>query len=158
MKIFFNNKEDCLEISIIGTGTAGISYDCNLEVTLKSKSFSGSTTTWIEGYDLKGFISELEALNTTLKGKAILGSASPDELHLEIKPIDNIGHFIFLIKIGRKTFIEGILCEASVSNAFPLESQEVSNICTKLISYLQNNLKETNNYFTLNSFKLLKNK
>ena len=156
MRINFNTDE-YLDISVAQKGTAGIPYDCALEVSLKSNSFSGCSTSWIEGLELKGFLNELENLDKTLKGKANLVSESPDELDIEIKPVDSVGHFVFLIKIGEKKYIESELFESSISNAFPLESQEVSNICVKLISYFKDTL-EAKSFFTLSTFKSLKDK
>lgn len=136
MKLNFNN-DDYIEINVIKDGTVGIPYDCALEVKLHSETSIGTCQTWVDGFELQSFIKELQALNKTLKSSAVLTSESPGELHLEIKPVDNSGHFAFIISIGRQFYIQTEVCEAKAMNAFPLDAMAVSEICLDLVKYFE---------------------
>ena len=47
---------------------------------------------WLSNDDIEKFLAELDELDKSRKGQAILESMSPGEMTLVFKPIDNLGH------------------------------------------------------------------
>ena len=136
MEIEFSS-ECSFGIKKYSDGTAGIPYDCQIEVYLKSEVSAGPTKFWVDGIDMESFLADLESLGTNLKGAVSLTSMSPGEFLLAIEPVDTLGHFVFKIEIGNRKYISSRWEWASAKNAFPLDSAEVQSICTKLISYFR---------------------
>ena len=139
MRIEFG-EDNFLEISVVQKGTVGIPYDCAIEFQLVSEVSSHTKSCWIDGADMKGFLTDLRSLDETMKGKASLCSESPGEFLLEIMPIDTSGHFAVLVEVGRKFYIESSVFEAKASNAFPLDTQSMSNLCKKMVAYFEGEL------------------
>jgi hypothetical protein len=137
MKIEFGG-ENYIQLTVAEKGTVGIPYECMLSIKAQSDSFSGHSSTWVDGIDMQTFIEELKNLDKNLQGKATLSSESPGELDIEIKPVDTLGHFVFQLMIGKTTFIQSEVCEEKVMIAFPFESQSVSMVCGSLANYLEN--------------------
>ncbi len=106
-------------------------------IELESEVSIQAIETWIDGIELKGFLEDLKCLKETLKGRALLESESPGEFLLEIKPVDEKGHFILTIELGKSKYIHSCHSWAKVQNAFPLAAQELETVGNKIINYLE---------------------
>lgn len=136
MKLEVSQTEH-LKIEVCERGIAGIPYDCCIRINLRSEFVQGHSEAWVDGPEMERFLQELKDLDSSLRGEAILSSCNPDELYLEIKPVDSLGHFIFKVKTGRRYFVHSQMSIASSEAAFPLNSQTVSDVCKQLVSYFE---------------------
>ena len=139
MRIKFE-EDSFLEISVVQKGTVGVPYDCAIEYRLVSEVSSSTSSCWIDGSDMSGFLTDLRSLDETMKGKASLCSESPGKFLLEIMPVDLSGHFVLLVEVGRKFYIESSVFEAKALNSFPLDTQSMSNLCKKMVAYFEGEL------------------
>ncbi|MDD1794803.1 hypothetical protein LRP50_16835 [Enterovibrio sp. ZSDZ42] len=139
MKLEFNHKE-YLEIRSSDHGTAGIGYDCQLTLGFQSEYVQGQTETWVDGPEMEQFIEQLRMVEKTLSGEATLSATSPDELLIELTPIDLLGHYSFKIKTGHRYFVHSKMSIASAEAEFPVYGQQVIEICISLASYFESKL------------------
>lgn len=68
------------------------SHKIEIKLATENLKSNFSNYTWISDADVETFISQLDNLDKTRKGKAILTSMSPGEFELSFKSIDNLGH------------------------------------------------------------------
>jgi len=139
VRIEFEDKS-YFEISINQRGTVGIPYECEIHAKLQSKITSGEIYCWLDGLDLKAFLSELSTLNESLKGKATLNSETPGEFLFQILPANQSGHYAVVIRLSKLFFIKTQECEAVASNAFEVDAEAMSKICKKIIAYFHEEL------------------
>jgi hypothetical protein len=104
-------------------------------VSFKSDSAKVSQKVWVDGYELKCFLDELEKLSSNLSGEASITSDSPGELLILIKSVDTSGHFAFQIELGKQTFIGPESFWVKLTDAFPLETAFLDVVCQEFISY-----------------------
>lgn len=76
--------------------------DVRVMATLQLQEFSGRyDKVWLCEPALSKFIQQLSAVVESRCGAAVLNAASPDELVVEIKAMDTLGHFEVLVRLGR---------------------------------------------------------
>jgi len=131
MQIKFNDT-DSVEILLKSRGAADYIYDCNLLVSLKTASSSFTQEVWVDGYEFKTFLTEVDLLKSSPKGSVSLHSESPGELLITIKAVDSLGHFAFQIELGKQTFIGPEPFWSKLQKAFPLDSAFLDSIRKKL--------------------------
>gem|GEM_PF-5741955 len=134
MQINFNNS-DSLEIELLSRGAANYIYDCNLLVSLKTASSNSIQEVWVDGYEFKCFLNDLEKLQSSLNGEASITSDSPGELLILVKSVDTSGHFALQIELGKQVFIGPESFWSKASDAFPLETAFLDDICKEFITY-----------------------
>lgn len=73
---------------------------------IKTEEFEGSfdRNIWIVNADIKETIEQMEKLEQTRYGKAILNSISPGEFHLQFRNIDAQGHLAVEFHISKEPF------------------------------------------------------
>ena len=96
--IFSDNKSE-LKLELIQWDG-----DAYISAVVNSHGFSGQSDAHIENNEFKEFCKNLLILQNSLKGKTKLCSMSPDEIDIEIKPSDKLGHMSVSGKIGRHIF------------------------------------------------------
>ena len=121
MQIKFSNT-DSVELSLKSRGAADYIYDCNLLVSLTTTSSSFTQEVWVDGYEFKAFLANIELLRSSSVKNVSLHSESPGELLIAIKAVDSLGHFAFQIEIGKQIFIGSEPFWSKVQEAFPLDS------------------------------------
>jgi hypothetical protein len=67
-------------------------FDC--EIVLNAEGFAGRAKVYLDAADLRAFVSDLEELDRTRRGKATLGSMSPTEFQLIFEALDRLGHIL----------------------------------------------------------------
>jgi len=133
MKLDFNNS-DSVEIELLSRGAANYIYDCNLLVSLKTSETKFSQEVWVDGYEFKSFLEDMEKMQSSLNGKASITSESPGELLISVKSVDTSGHFAFQIELGKQTFIGPELFWSKTSTAFPMETAFLDEVCKEFIT------------------------
>ncbi|MCG6305538.1 hypothetical protein K6U21_15360 [Vibrio vulnificus] len=133
MQINFNDS-DKLEIELVSRGAANYIYDCNLLVSLKTSNSNLSQEVWVDGYEFKCFLNDLEKLQSSLNGEASITSESPGELLILVKSVDTSGHFALQIELGKQVFIGPEPFWSKVSDAFQLETAFLDDICKEFIT------------------------
>ena len=133
MQINFNNS-DSLEIELVSRGAANYIYDCNLLVSLKTANSNLTQEVWVDGYEFKSFLNDLEKLQSSLNGEASIASESPGELLILVKSVDTSGHFALQIELGKQVFIGSEPFWSKISDAFPLETAFLDYICKEFIT------------------------
>jgi len=133
MQINFNNS-DSFEIELLSRGAANYIYDCNLLVSLKTSNSKLTQEVWVDGYEFKCFLEDLEKLQSSLNGEASITSESPGELLILVKSVDTSGHFALQVELGKQLFIGSEPFWSKVSNAFPLETAFLDEVCKEFIT------------------------
>jgi hypothetical protein len=57
---------------------------------------------WVDAGELRRFVGQLEALDTTLTGEARLSAMSPGEMSVWVGAIDRLGHLQMQVTITRR--------------------------------------------------------
>jgi hypothetical protein len=92
VKLAGRNGSLILERSDVGPpGTPG-DRDLLLNITVDARGFAAADQSWIVDAAWEGFIGQLRTVEARRQGRAILDSASPGDLHLEIFSTDSAGH------------------------------------------------------------------
>jgi hypothetical protein len=78
--------------------------DAHVTVRVQSAGFIGHNNLWVFAPDVRAFCSALAALDKTLRGEALLVSASPRELDLRIASADLLGHMVISGSTGDHFF------------------------------------------------------
>ncbi|WP_219033254.1 hypothetical protein, partial [Shewanella algae] len=133
MQINFS-ESDSLEVELLSRGAANYIYDCNLLVSLKTAHSFVTQEVWVDGYEFKCFLNDLEKLQLSLNGEASLTSESPGELLILVKSVDKSGHFAFQIELGKQTFIGPEPFWSKVSDAFSLETAFLDKVCKQFVA------------------------
>lgn len=106
--MLINGPDSSLEIVLTETVPTALQSagDARLVISVRVANnqalFTGQLPVWIDALALGNFVSQLEKLNETRNGSAILDSLSPGELRLEIRNTDRSGHMAALGHIGRR--------------------------------------------------------
>lgn len=100
--------------------------DAYLLVDVRSRGFAGSCTVWVSQSVLEDFKRDLASLEKTLRGKARLGSISPDELEIEIASISSKGNIAVQGKAGSLIQGKNGSFRHSISFGFEFEAQQLS--------------------------------
>lgn len=76
----------------------------HIEVRLETENLKGgfSNSIWLSDSDIEAFLIDLELLDSSRKGKAVLESMSPGELELVFKSIDNPGHLSVALQMVKE--------------------------------------------------------
>lgn len=122
-------------LELCSLNSAERNSDINVKVSFRSEFTQGMAEAWLCRKEVEAFIEGLKTIDSRLKGEAYLSSLSPEELLLEIKPVDFLGHFILTIKTGRRYLVHSESVLACSNSAFPLDSQSVSRVCQSLIEF-----------------------
>lgn len=75
-----------------------------IEVKLKTENLQSgfSNFIWLSDSDIDAFLIDLDLLDSSRKGEAVLESMSPGELKLVFKSIDNAGHLAVMIHLVKE--------------------------------------------------------
>jgi len=130
-------QDGFLDVSVAEKGTVGIPYECMLFTKVRSASFYGESSAWIDGYELKGFIDDLISIG---KDEVKLISESPENLQISIKPVDSVGHFVVKVLVGKLSLIHSEQCIEKTEVVFSVETEQLSKICNQLTTYLKGEL------------------
>ncbi|HMS10619.1 MAG TPA: hypothetical protein PKE66_14125 [Pyrinomonadaceae bacterium] len=98
--------------------------DIYVAIDIASGQFSGKNDLWIRVKDFTSFCRELNDLNTSLNGEALLQSASPDELSLRVFAADSRGSITLEATTGYSK--SGAKFGHSVTVGFSVELQQLS--------------------------------
>lgn len=104
MKIKFSESE-YIEIELLSRGAANYVYDCNLLISIQTSSTKITQEVWVDGYEFKCFLNNLDKLQSVLIGEASITSETIGELLMSIRSVDTSGHFVFHIELGKQKLI-----------------------------------------------------
>ena len=91
----FSDGGNFVELAIaIEEGAPEAAGDAYVTIQVQSAGFIGHNDLWVCARDVRAFCSALAALDKTLRGEALLMSASPHELDLRIASADLLGHMV----------------------------------------------------------------
>ncbi len=68
--------------------------------TILQVSFDATEQVWIEKWRIEKFIAELQELDITRNGTAVLESTSPNKFLCSISNLDNLGHLYLKVKMS----------------------------------------------------------
>jgi hypothetical protein len=126
-------RNDYFRFEVVAPGTAGMAYDCKIAAAVRCGAFSGTVETWVDGTDVKGFITALNELNATLRGEAILTSDDGRSLTVHIAPLDSLGHYVLKVTMAEDIALGSKTYQSSAAGVFPIEAQALGPICEALI-------------------------
>nr|MBF4242642.1 hypothetical protein [Vibrio anguillarum] len=78
MKIKFSESE-YIEIELLSRGAANYVYDCNLLISIQTSSTKITQEVWVDGYEFKCFLNNLDKLQSVLIGEASITSETIGE-------------------------------------------------------------------------------
>lgn len=104
--------------------------DVDLGIDISSNGFSGGNGVWIVGHDFTLFCKQLHQLDASLKGEAILQSASPDELNLRIFSVNSRGGMAVEVSIGRWFETRDDMFWHSIKAGFGFEPKQLAKVLT----------------------------
>jgi hypothetical protein len=90
-----------LEVSEFGDANTPGRDDVLFNVTVETGGYTAADQDCFVRSDLDRFLQQLRALDQNRKGKALLVSASPDDIQLEFYSTDSAGHMAVRGQIGR---------------------------------------------------------
>jgi hypothetical protein len=90
-----------LDVTDFGDAHTAGRDDVLLNVTVRTGAYAAEDADWIVRNDLDRFLQELRALDEKRQGKAVLVSASPDDMQLEFYSTDSAGHMAIQGQLGR---------------------------------------------------------
>jgi hypothetical protein len=90
-----------LEVSELGDANTPGRDDVLFNVTVETGGYTAADQDWVVRSDLDRFLQQLRALDQNRQGKALLVSASPDDLQLEFYSTDSAGHMAVRGQLGR---------------------------------------------------------
>jgi hypothetical protein len=91
-----------LDVDEFGDANTPARGDVRLKVTVRTARYAAADHSWVIRPDLDRFLRELRALDQSRQGQAVLVSASPDGLRLELYSTDSAGHMAVRGQLGRK--------------------------------------------------------
>ena len=106
--MLINGPESSLEIVMSEKVPDGLQCagDARLVITVRvataHAAFTGESPVWVDALALGNFVEQLEMLNETRDGSAILESLSPGGMRLEIRNTDRSGHLGAFGHIARR--------------------------------------------------------
>ena len=100
MKLEGNNGYLELDRSELGPASTPADNDILLSVTVKVKGYSAADQAWVVASSFHQFLNELQKLDLTRKGRAVLEGASSDDLGLEFFSTDTAGHMAVKGHVG----------------------------------------------------------
>ncbi len=110
-------------------GTSPCPGDVRVKVTVRLQAFCGSySEIWLARPELERFIAQLQAVVETHTGKARLEAMSPDELTIELRPMDSFGHFEVFVRLGRHRSSGAISRPTVVAGGFVIEPDQLPSI------------------------------
>lgn len=105
--------------------------DLRGKVSLKLREFTGCYSgVWLAKPDLNAFVEQLEALETSRSGSAKLEAMSPDELTLELRSMDDKGHFEAAVQLGRYQYSGDTDRPTRISGGFIVDPDQLPAIMT----------------------------
>jgi hypothetical protein len=103
--------------------------DLHIQCWAKTPLFTvESSSAWLEWPDVQAFVSELEALNRALIGKAELYAMSPADFSLTVTNLDSKGHLRVSFTIASHNYTENGQFESSVRGSFEVLPSELESI------------------------------
>ncbi|MFK8185556.1 MAG: hypothetical protein AB8B99_19440 [Phormidesmis sp.] len=100
--------------------------DVRVVATLQLQDFGGRyDKVWIQAPALNLFIRQLGVIVESRRGKAVLNAASPDELSVEIRSMDSLGHFEIFIQLGCVQWSGGAPRNVRLSGGFEIDSMQL---------------------------------
>lgn len=122
----FGDRDAYFEITlIVEESDSSAKDDINVAIEIASDPFSGNNDLWILSNEFTNFCRELNALNDSLKGEALLHSASPDELNLRVFAANALGDMAIEATTGRPKMGTPQFWH-SVTVGFSFEPQQLS--------------------------------
>ena len=132
------SREDFLHIEVLervarhrqGAG------DLRVGVELSSNGFSGKyDEVWLQHQDIVEFVASFERLEAERRGLAQLRSMSPDELRIEFRPSDSLGHFEVEAQLARTVYGTAPQKASRVVGVFEVDPAELLPILKELRSW-----------------------
>ncbi|HGF7200058.1 hypothetical protein BC355_19410 [Vibrio cholerae] len=129
--ILLRNKAESeyIEIELLSRGAANYVYDCNLLISMQTSSTKITQEVWVDGYEFKCFLNNLDKLQSVLIGEASITSETIGELLISIRSVDTSGHFVFHIELGKQKLIGPELFWTKTVDVFPIETTLLDEIC-----------------------------
>jgi len=118
--LVITDRKSSLEIDLVSWDG-----DAYISVNIDSRGYSGQNDLHIDAEEFKKFCADIFQLQKTLKGKAVLNSISPDELHIEIKPDGGSGHMSVRGKCGYHIHTDRQMNWHSIEFGFEFEPQQL---------------------------------
>ena len=102
--------------------------DVNLGIDISSAGYSGGNGIWVVDSDFTRFCKDLQELDSSLRGEAILESVSPDELKLRIFAVNSRGGMAVEVSAGSWIETADEMFWHSVKVGFAFEPQQFSKV------------------------------
>jgi len=99
--------------------------DAYISVNVDSRGFCGASDLHISGKEFRLFCKNFIDLQKSFKGRAVLKSALPEELFVEVRPFDNVGHISIIGKIGYQVSTLYTMNWHCVEFGFEVEPQQL---------------------------------
>lgn len=126
MILFSEDRKSFIEIVLIELETERMP-GIHVNITVQNEGFAGVHHAWIEVDTINRFLSCMDEMEITRRGKARLCSMSPNDFILDFEAFDKSGHIKVEYSITRyigHPFVR----ELSLHGAFLIESSEFPNI------------------------------
>ena len=108
-----------------------------VKVNISLQEFTGSySEVWFNNEKILEFISQLEKLNLSRKGRAKIESISPEEFMLEIKSSDSLGHMEAEVFLQRYQYSGQKYRPVKISGYFEVDSIEINKLLTYFKCFL----------------------
>ena len=105
-----------------------------LGVELLQRGFSGSQPeVWVDELSLAAFIGQLEILDRTRSGDAVLSAMSPDEFGLRVRATDSAGHLTVRTSVARLRYMGStpVWVSDTATIHFEIEPSELGRLLTE---------------------------
>ncbi|MCD1196694.1 hypothetical protein B4942_18170 [Vibrio cholerae] len=98
-------------------------------ISIQTSSTKITQEVWVDGYEFKCFLNNLDKLQSVLIGEASITSETIGELLISIRSVDTSGHFVFHIELGKQKLIGPELFWTKTVDVFPIETTLLDEIC-----------------------------
>lgn len=113
--------------------------DLHIRCHAKTPLFSvEGSNAWLEWPDIQAFVTELEALNHSLDGKAELAAMSPRDFSLTVENLDSKGHIGVSFTIGATAVTDNWKFQSNVSGGIEVLPSEVASLLAWFKSVIAN--------------------
>ena len=121
-----------LEQSEVGPAGRPADRDVLLNISVDAKGFAAADQSWIVEADWNSFLAELRRLEARRQGRAILNSASPEDLVLDFFSTDSSGHMAVKGQVRRRTTEE---FELLLRFEFAFEPDDLPRVLAELETF-----------------------
>jgi len=126
-RLRFAHDQDFVELELLSPDTAEMpgQREVYLSIRVSSAGFSGHNDLWIQGPALQAFCQALANLERNRRGRACLDSLMPNELQLQVRAIDSVGHVGIEGSTGFDVPRRGLASWHSVQFAFEFDPAQL---------------------------------